>query len=44
MGRSSKIEGENVRMKKIFLRPIEDFLIKDVGFIKIDVEGNNIQF
>ena len=40
MGRSSKIEGENVRKEKVFLRPIEDFLIKDVGFIKIDVEGN----
>ena len=40
MGRSSIIEGENVRKEKVLLKPIDDFLITDVGFIKIDVEGN----
>ncbi len=40
MGRSSRIEGENVKKEKVLLKPIEDFSIKDVGFIKIDVEGN----
>lgn len=40
MGRSSIIKGENVRKEKVLLKPIEDFLVKDVGFIKIDVEGN----
>lgn len=40
MGRSNIIEGENVRKEKVLLKPIKDFSIKDVGFIKIDVEGN----
>lgn len=40
MGRSRIIEGENVRKEKVLLKPIEDSSIKDVGFIKIDVEGN----
>lgn len=40
MGRSSVIEGKNIRKESVLLKPIDDSLIKNVGFIKIDVEGN----
>jgi FkbM family methyltransferase len=40
MGRSSVIEGKNIRKESVLLKPIDDSLIKNVGFVKIDVEGN----
>lgn len=40
MGRSSVIEGKNIRKERVLLKPLDDSLIKNVGFIKIDVEGN----
>ena len=40
MVKKNKIEGEIIREERVILKPIDNLLIKNVGFIKIDVEGN----